>query len=254
MLLEHGANPNNNGNTNMTPLHYAAQPKTPKCLLLLIKYGARITQQTRGWTALHYACTLHDDLAYVKPLVDHGADIDKRTYVGKTALSLAIIRNHLRSAAFLIRNGADLDVLDNEGQSPLALSIKFGRLESVKLLLQSGATPNLLSEGDETLMQLVAKFPDLKIIEYLSDFDLGDVDLDARNKDNLTARELIQIHNSDPNTALAFQKLVIRVAGKMDTDVERTANFSAQDGSDGDSITDIFENTVEHQHGDDKRG
>ncbi len=245
VLLEYGADPNNNDNTNMTPLHYAAQAKTPKCLLLLIKYGARITQQTRGWNALHSACTFHDDLAYVKPLLDCGADIDKRTYVGKTALSLAIVQNHLRSAAFLIRTGADLDILDNEGQSPLALSIKFSRFESMKLLLRSGATHNPLSEGDETLLQLVAKFPDIKIIEYLSDFDLGDVDLDARNKDNLTARELIQIHNSDPNTALAFQKLVTRVAGKMDTDVERIPNFSAQDVWDSDSTTEIFEDAVE---------
>ena len=52
--LKYGADPNNNDNSNMTPLHYAAQADTPKCLLLLIKYGARISQQTKGWTALHY--------------------------------------------------------------------------------------------------------------------------------------------------------------------------------------------------------
>ena len=55
LLLEYGADPNNNDNTNMTLLHYAAQANTPTCLLLLIGYGARISQQTRGWTALHYA-------------------------------------------------------------------------------------------------------------------------------------------------------------------------------------------------------
>ena len=245
VLLEYGADPNNNDSTKMTPLHYAAQAKTPRCLVLLIEYGVRITQQTKGWNALHYACTFHDDLAYVKPLLDCGADINKRTYVGKTALSLAILQNHLRSVAFLIRTGADLDVPDNEGQSPLALSIKFSRFESMKLLLQSGATHNLLSEGDETLIHLVAKFPDIKIIEYLTDFGLGDVDLDARNKDHLTARELIQIYNSDADTALAFQKLINRVAGKMDTDAERIPNFSAQDVWDSDSSTEIFEDTNE---------
>ena len=212
---------------------------------MLIKYGVRITQQMRGWNALHYACAFNDDLAYVKPLLDYGADIDKRTYAGKTALSSAIVQNHPRSATFLIKNGTDLDILDNEGQSPLALSIKFSRFESMKLLLLSGATHNLLSEGDETLLYLVAKFPDVNIIEYLSDFDLGDVDLDARNKDHLTARELVQIHNSDPNTALAFQKLVARVASKMNTDVEPIPSFSAQDIWDSDSTPEIFEDTVE---------
>ena len=89
----------------------------------------------RGWTVLHYACCLHDDVAYVKPLLDHGADVDKRTYVGKTALFFAVIWNHLRTAAFLTGVGADLNVLDSEGISPLAVSIKFRRLDYMKLLL-----------------------------------------------------------------------------------------------------------------------
>ena len=245
LLLEYGADPNNNDNTNMTPLHYAAQTDTPKCLLLLIEYGARISQQTRGWTALHYACCLHDDVAYVKPLLDHGADVDMRTYVGKTALFFAIIRNHLRTVAFLIGVGADLDVLDSEGISPLAVSIKFRRLDSMKLLLQSGATHKLLSGGDDTLLHLVAKFPDVKIIQYLSEFNLGDVDVDARNKENLTARELIQIHNSDPDTALAFQKLLRKVAERREQVVERMPKLGAQDVEDSDSSTDIFEDAFE---------
>ena len=82
----------------------------------------------------------------------------------------------------------------------------------MKLLLQSGAMHELLPGADDNLLHLVAKFPENKIIRYLSDFDLGDVDVEARNKENLTARELIQIHNSDPETALAFQKLLRKVA------------------------------------------
>lgn len=164
MLLEHGADPNNNDKTNMTPLHYAAQAKTPGCLRLLIKYGARITQQMKGWNALHSACLYHDDLAFVQPLLNYGTDVDEHLYVGKTALSLAILQKHLESAAYLINIGADLDVLDHEGQSPLALSIKSRRFEAMKLLLRAGATHNRLSECDDTLLHLVAKFLDLRII------------------------------------------------------------------------------------------
>ena len=250
LLLAYGADPNNNDNTNMTPLHYAAQAKTPKCLLLLIEYGARISQSTRGWTALHYACCLHDDAAYVKPLLDHGADVDKRTYVGKTALFFAIIRNHLRTAACLIGVGADLNVLDNEGISPLAVAIKFRRLDSMKLLAPSGATHKLRSGGDDTLLHLVAKFPDIKIIEYLSDFDFGDVDVEARNGESLTARQLIQIHNSDPDTALAFQKLLGKVSARREQIVERMPKLGAEDVEDSDSSTDIFEDAVEYCSGD----
>ena len=245
LLLEHGADPNNNDNTNMTPLHYAAQAATPKCLLLLIEYGARIYQSTRGWTALHYACSFHDDLAYTKPLLDHGADVNKRTYVGKTALYFAIIQNHLKNTAFLIKIGANINVLDREGISPLAFSIKFRRLDAMKLLLQSGAKHELLSDGDDTLLHFVAKFPDLEIIQYLSDFDIGGVDVDARDSENLTARELIQIQNSNPDIAQAFQKLLRKVADKTGRVVAGMPKMDGQDVEDSDSSTDIFEDAVE---------
>ena len=245
LLLEHGADPNNNDNTNMTPLHYAAQSATPKCLLLLIEYGARIYQSIRGWTALHYACSFHDDLAYTKPLLDHGADVNKRTYVGKTAISLAILQNHLKNAAFLMKIGADVNVLDSERISPVALSIKFRRLDAMKLLLQSGAKHELLSDGDDTLLHLVTKFPDLKIIRYLSDFDIGDMDINARNRENLTARELIQIQNSDPDIALAFQNLLRKVTDRMGRVVERMPKVDGQEVEDSNSSTEIFEDALE---------
>lgn len=245
LLLEHGADPNNKDNSNMTPLHYAAQAATPKCLLLLIEYGARICQSTRGWTALHYACSFHDDLAYTKPLLDHGADVNTRTYAGKTALYFAIIQNHLRNMAFLVKNGANINVLDREGISPLAFSIKFRRLDAMKLLLQSGAKHELRSDGDDNIIHLVAKFPDLEIIQYLSDFDIGDMDVDARNSENLTARELIQIHNSNPEIALAFQKLLRKVADRMGPVVEGMEEMDGQDVEDSDSSTEIFEDAVE---------
>ena len=220
LILEYGADPNNSDNTKATPLHYAAQAKIPTCLLLLIQYGAKITQQNRGWTALHYACSFHDDLTYIEPLLGHGADIDKRTYVGKTALSLAILQNHLRTASFLLSIGADPNVVDKDGQSPLALSIKFRRYEAMKLLLRAGATHNPLSEDDDTLLHLVAKFSHLNIIEYLTYVGFGgeDIDVDVKNTDGLTARECIQMHNSDPDIALAFQRLLMGLAsGARDT-------------------------------------
>lgn len=245
VLLEHGANPNNSDITNMTPLHYAAQAQDPMCLQVLLENCAMITQQSRGWNALHYICSFHDDTTYIKLLLDYGADVNMRTYVGKTALSLAVIHNHVKSAAFLISKGADLDVLDNEGQSPLALSIKFGHFESLKLLLRSGATHKLLSEGDDTLLHLVAKFPDGRIIDYLSDSDLRDVNLDAKNKDGLTARQLIQMHNSDLNTALVFQKLLTKATRRRGKDRENGPRFNADGESDSDSAAEIFQDAIE---------
>ena len=247
LLLEYGADPNNSDNTKATPLHYAAQAKIPTCLLLLIQHGAQITQQNRGWTALHYACSFHDDLAYIKPLLGHGVDFDKRTYVGKSALSLAILQNHLKSASFLLSIGVDPNVVDKDGQSPLALSIKFRRYEAMRLLLQAGAMHNPLSEDDDTLLHLVAKFPHLKIIKYLIHVGFGgkDVNVDAKNADGLTARECIRMHNSDPDIALTFQRLIMSLA----PDVRNARGLEAEAQGDeswscDSSAEEIFEDAI----------
>ena len=214
----------------------------------MIQHGAKITQQNRGWTALHYACSFHDDLTYIEPLLRHGADIDKRTYVGKTALSLAILQNHLKSASFLLSIGADPNVVDKDGQSPLALSIKFRRYEAMKLLLRAGAAHHPLSEDDDTLLHLVAKFPHLKIIQHLTHVGFGGKDLavDAKNADGLTARECIQMHNSDPDIALAFQRLLLSLASRAR--VAERSEAEAQGDEDvwnsDSSAEDIFEDAI----------
>ncbi|KAI4188975.1 MAG: hypothetical protein L6R41_001784 [Letrouitia leprolyta] len=245
LLLAYGADPNNSNNFRMTPMHYAAQATNPICLKVLLENGALITQQARGWNALHYICSLHDNPAYVKLLLQHSFDINERTYVGKTALSLAVLRNRIKSAACLIGQGADLDVLDKEGNSPLSLSVKFGRFELMKLLLRSGATHKLLSGGDDTLLHIVAKFPDFRIVEYFLENDLLDVDPEARNKDGLTARELLLMYNSDPKIALAFQKLLSKMSTKTSRDQREISSNDILDDSDSNSSFDVFEDAVE---------
>ena len=239
-LLEHGAKPDNNDMTQLTPLHFAASAETPDAIQPLLRYGAKTTQSTRGWTALHYACVMHDDLAYVKPLLNGGINIDERTYVGKTALSLAVLHNHLRVTTYLIEAGANLDILDKEGQSPLSLAIRFRCFDCMRLLLRNGAKHKLASNRDDTLLHLVAKFPSLRIIEYLAEIDWDGEDIDAKDSEDLTARDLIQIHNSDASIARAFQRLLMRLIA--------TRNGSRKieiDPSDSDSEVEVYEDAIE---------
>ncbi len=113
----------------------------------------------------------------------------------------------------------------------------------MKLLLRFGATHRPLSESGDTLLHAVATFPDVRIIEHLLDCDLSDEDVDARNRDHLTARELLQMHNSDPKIALAFQKLLTKVSNKWKPNVARVSEVL--DDSDSDSSGEIFEDVAE---------
>lgn len=67
------------------------------------------------------------------------------------------------------------------------------------------------------------------------------MNFDARDRDHLTARNLIQIHNTDANTGLAFQRPLTRVVEKRNDD------FDAQDAWHGDSTPEMFEDVIESQ-------
>ena len=67
----------------------------------------------------------------------------------------------------------------------------------------------------------MAKFPDVGIVDYLSGNDIGNINPGAGFQDHLTLRELMHIHNSDPEIALAFEKFLSRVFDRTDADFER---------------------------------
>jgi len=67
----------------------------------------------------------------------------------------------------------------------------------------------------------VANFPDVEIVDYLSGNDIGKMNPGARFQDHLTLRELMHIHNSDLEIALAFEKLPSRVFDRIDADFGR---------------------------------
>jgi len=70
----------------------------------------------------------------------------------------------------------------------------------------------------------VAKFPDVEIVDYLLGNDIGNMNPGARFQDHLVARNLMHIHNSDTVIALAFERLLsrlARVADRIDVDFGR---------------------------------
>jgi len=70
-------------------------------------------------------------------------------------------------------------------------------------------------------LNLVAKFPDVGIVDYLSGNDIGNINPGAGFQDHLTLRELMHIHNSDLEIALAFERLLSSVFDRIDADFGR---------------------------------
>lgn len=94
-------------------------------------------------SCLGYA--IHSELAMVKLLVKHGANINSKPRVGRTPLHNAAACGYIDIVRFLIDNGAKVNVQDNKGDTPLDLAFEV-RLEQG--FLEIGGIPP--SEDNES--------------------------------------------------------------------------------------------------------
>lgn len=83
---------------------------------------------------LHFAAA-YAGVEIVRALLDAGAEVDRQSRDGHTALYKATDE----VLPFLLARGAVVDVVDHEGATPLVRAAGQGRLEAVQLLIAAGA-------------------------------------------------------------------------------------------------------------------
>jgi ankyrin repeat protein len=180
-LLEHGANPNAQLQTNpvlygydttkqpknSTPLSLAAFAGEADIMRLLADHGADPTMKPDdGLSPLLIAAgatrslsisreSTADILEAIKAAVELGDDINARDRQGNTAMHAAVKNESVELVQFLADRGAELDVKNNQGQTPLFLAEhEFIAETSVKiegkpvaLLLKKLAVPDTLKKA-----------------------------------------------------------------------------------------------------------
>ncbi|MDB5097924.1 MAG: cdkn2b [Cyanobacteria bacterium RYN_339] len=87
------------------------------------------------------ACAARGDVAMVKALVEHGANVNLRDQWGYTALAWASQRGRVAVVDYLLKHWAQPNPADREGYTPLMWAAQEGQLDTVKLLLAHGANP-----------------------------------------------------------------------------------------------------------------
>ena len=67
-----------------------------------------------------------NSIKIVQLLIQHGADLEKQTTGGQTALLIAIFTDQLEKATILIENGANVNFINfnADGQSPLHILLQ----------------------------------------------------------------------------------------------------------------------------------
>lgn len=176
-VLKHGANVDDAGNTDTTPLVEAVREASLDMVKLLLNAGAKHNAvDERGLSPLFWAA--HDNsVDVVQLLLEAGGDVSQTNPIGQRPLYAAIRNSSLEAAELLRGADAKLSVLEavllddvklledtvaslsedalaleaaavNENhQTPFFWAASLGQEHAVKLLLDAGADPAVVSDG-----------------------------------------------------------------------------------------------------------
>jgi ankyrin repeat protein len=134
LLIEEGANINDQDDEGLSPIIWACQNilinplQNLKIIKLLLEHGADPTlQEHHGNTVLHYAIEYDHMTEIIRLLIQYGTSkknyrsdfLNIRNHEGITPLMVAALKNNLPVCELLINNGAKLACVDYDGYTVL---------------------------------------------------------------------------------------------------------------------------------------
>jgi ankyrin repeat protein len=143
-LLKAGVDVNSgDSGSGYSPLIMAIQRGHREIVELLVEHGAKDTDNIFKMSAVKTAASSHK-FDIMKMLIEKGFDVDIPNYEQRTALmSVCRCGDAEGLVKLLINNGADVNRQSESGKTALAEAIGWNRLELVRILLESGASPTI---------------------------------------------------------------------------------------------------------------
>lgn len=150
----------------------------------------KIVDKQKQQNALHYAAIKGDTTA-IELLLQNGFDINSTDSDGNTPLYFAIIHPFPDCLKLLLDKGAKPNTQNSKGVTPLHFATKKSNTFAMELLMKAGANPNLPDLSGNTPMHYISLYSrDYKTLDSIYDY-WDKLDLNAKNKDGKTPRNII---------------------------------------------------------------
>ncbi|MCH2214845.1 MAG: ankyrin repeat domain-containing protein [Flavobacteriales bacterium] len=227
-----GVSPSNADKEGVTPLMlYCNSGRDPNVVKWFLKKGASADETEKdGNTALMMA-SRNSSIEAVKTLLVKTRDINHQNLKGETALSNATSRNNAKVVQTLIEAGANAEVQDKDGNNLLYYWMRsyspdnkddFRKKE--KLLVGAGMEPDTAQDNGYTIWHLAVEKNDIELLEFLSK---NKADINAKNKDGLTALHMAAMKTGD--VEFLVKMVSLGANPNLNTDFEETVLQLAQE-------------------------
>ncbi|XP_043479806.1 putative ankyrin repeat protein RF_0381 [Leptopilina heterotoma] len=167
ILLENGANVNEQTRRGSTPLHLALIKKHIELTEILLQNGADVNiQQIQDMTPFHLAIS-GNHIQLVEKFLQNGANVNLQLEDGTSSLHITVENKYIQLTRILLQHGADVNVQDNNKKSPLHIAIIKNCIQLAEILLKNGADVHVIDRCEETPLDLTVKYNNIELVELL---------------------------------------------------------------------------------------
>ncbi|KAL4968513.1 ankyrin repeat domain-containing protein [Aspergillus stella-maris] len=233
-----GADVNVRNKRGRTALWKACLVNSEACAGKLIEFGAEVNAGCNyGYRPIHAAAQSDAGSDLLSLLLANGANLeDSQNTFGRTPLTRAISFDNPRTCKYLLECGANPLHEDREGVTPLFEVIVKNSHDCLELLL-SLKVDYLYRSRNQTLLHVAAMRGDGRTFEILAKAQLNGLEINARDNNFKTARQLFAARPGvPPDTDASFESLIRSL-----TSTRMEAGHREEESSDEEDFVDALE-------------